>query len=367
MSDSALLKRDSSEIGSYFSINPNDALTKEENSLLESFFEKNTVFLSTCRSAIKEILSSVEDKKKVALLPAFTCHAVVEPFEKAGYQVFPYPVRKNLRVDPSYFWETVKEIEPSIILIHDYFGFDSNRRLIESDVVAKCKEAGITIIEDRTQSMFSSYQRLKADYYVGSIRKWMGIPDGSFAVGTGISQPKQEDAELTEAKRRAMVYKHNYLFAGEGEKQNVLPLYRKAEDILDSRQEAYAISKLSEKLLSIYDIPAFCQRRKENCQRLIEGLERFNFVEIPFECVSPNETPFYLPVFVRQNRRELQRYLAENGVFATIIWGCPDAFVAKIDSDAKQIYGEILCIPCDQRYSINDMDYICALFANYNA
>lgn len=366
MKDSLSSHRDSSEIGSYFSINPNYEITTIVNDTKESIFGENVAFFSTCRSAIKEILLSLNDERRIAILPAFTCHAVVEPFEKAGYQVFPYPVSKDLKVDPSQFWKTAKDVNPSVILIHDYFGFDSNHQLIESDVIAKCKANNITIIEDKTQSMFSSYKHLEADYYVGSIRKWMGIPDGAFAIGEGISQPKKEDVELTEAKHCAMVYKHNYLYAGIGEKHNVLPLYRKAEDILDSRQEAFAISKLSEKLLSAYDIKAFCRIRRDNCQRLIDGLKRFDFVEIPFECVSTEETPFYLPVFIRRNRKELQRYLANNGVYATIIWGCPESIIEKIDSNANRIYEEILCIPCDQRYSLNDMDYICALFTNYN-
>lgn len=361
-----MIDRDSGEIGSYFSIDHCDVV-RSQDCVMPNLFGEGAVYYSTCRSAIKEILRVLSHKRKIALLPAFTCHAVVEPFETSGFDVFPYPVQKDLTVNPVDFSAKVNEVHPDVILIHDYFGFDSNQMLRESGAIEKCRAAGITIIVDETQTMFSTYQQLPADYYVGSIRKWMGIPDGAFATGAQLTQPMKEDVALSEAKLKAMEYKHNYLFQAVGEKENVLPLYRQAENILDAQSEVFSISNLSSHLLGHYDIDGFANKRRENYCKLAEGLRGIKNIVTPFTTAEENDTPFYMPVFVKENRRELQRYLAENSVFATVIWGCPEQFVDKIDDNARSIYAEILCIPCDQRYTIKDMEYICELFSVFKA
>lgn len=68
---------------------------------------------------------------------------------------------------------------------------------------------------------------------------------------------------------------------------------------------------------------------------------------------------------VKHNRRELQQFLAQNGVYATIIWQCPDEFVNKLNMESKWIYDTILCVPCDQRYTVDDMVFIGELFDRF--
>lgn len=353
--------KDSPEIGSYFSIDSEDVKKYGSGGLACD----DAVFFSTCRSAIQHILSKQTGMKKIALLPAFTCHAVVEPFETLGYTVHPYPVGIDFTVEPNLFQYAVEKASPSVILLHDYFGFNTNEKLKRSGLVSRCRERGITVIVDMTQSMFSTYAPVDADYYVGSIRKWMGIPDGAFAKGMGLEQPQTEDCELVEAKMKAMEYKHRYLHQGIGEKANVLPLYRQAEDILDSRTTPYKMSSISQKLMQIYDIPAFIRQRRENCNRLLRCLDKIEFIYAPFKVAAEDEAPFYAPVLVKRNRKELQKYLADKKVYATVIWGCPDVFSGILHQASQQIYDEILCIPCDQRYSLTDMEYICALLENF--
>lgn len=193
------IKNRNKEIGSYFSISPQDiedSYRQSENRILDS----EILLYSTCRSAIKCILENLGDNSK-ALLPAFTCHAVVEPFCACHYQIFPYQINKDLSIDLQSLDEIVCSVNPAVILIHDYFGFDSNDALKNSELFEKYRNRGIVIIEDLTQSMFSKYKHIKADYFVGSIRKWVGIPDGAFLKGTGITSITRQDIELVEAKK----------------------------------------------------------------------------------------------------------------------------------------------------------------------
>lgn len=351
------------EIGSYFDVNPIDVEKKTDSELTPS--EPEVRYLSTCRSAISLILDTLTKRNCVALLPAFTCHAVAEPFVENGFSVEPYPINKDLTVDVGGLEDQIQRFDPDVVLFHDYFGFDTNRRVRKSGIIERLRRNGKVIIDDRTQSMFSAYVRCEADFVVGSIRKWMGIPDGAFIYGLNDSLTLNEDTALVEAKLKAMNYKHNYLYQNEGMKECVLPLYREAEALLDSRKCAYKMSSISKRLLSNYDIDAFNRKRQDNASFLIAGIKNVSFIELANESPEENEVPFYVPVFIKKDRKEIQSYLAKNGVYATVIWGCPDEFKGKISVSSQAIYDEILCIPCDQRYTRADMEYICKLIKSY--
>lgn len=361
---STYIEHDNKEIGSYFSIAPQD-IEKSQKQPLTELTENNLLFYSTCRSAIRCILESLNDTTKKALLPAFTCHAVVEPFVTSGYEVHPYPINKDLSINLEVLEKMVNETKPSVILVHDYFGFNSNSALKSSRLLERYRSNGMVVIEDLTQSMFSGYEHIQADYRVGSIRKWMGIPDGAFLKGPDIMPVDTQDDELVEAKKGAMTYKHYYITLNEGNKAELLSLYRKAEDILDSRDVIYGMSSLSKKLFSLYDVSKFCSERRDNATALLTLLKNIRNIGLPFRNVEGNEIPFYIPVIVERNRKELQQFLAQNGVFATVIWGCPDEFVNQLDVDSQLIYDKILCIPCDQRYTVNDMTFIGELFVEF--
>lgn len=347
------------EIGSYFCFGKQEF--NHERAFLNPLDSSYTYF-STCRSAIDLILSRIDCKTKKALLPAFTCHAVVEPFVIKGFKVAPYTINKDFSTSIEEFIETVEKEKPGVILLHDYFGFDTNKELRNSGVIESIITQGIVVIVDQTQSMFSDYEQLHGNYVVGSIRKWMGIPDGAFS--NVRAADLIEDSELVLAKSEAMNYKYAYLIEGTGEKGKVLPLYRKAENILDSRNDSFAMSEISKIIFQNTDIEQLKKRRIENYKCLLRGIESSEKLVVPHQYLEA-ETPFYFPVFCKSSRSAFQTYLAKYSVYATVIWGCPDEFVNLIDQRAKDIYQEILCIPCDQRYDSDDMKYICNLINDF--
>lgn len=347
------------EIGSYFYFSQEEL---DGNTQCLNPLNPEYTYLSTCRSAINEILSKTKNEKKIALLPAFTCHAVVEPFVKNGYDVVPYPINRDFLTSADEFLDVINKVEPDVVLIHDYFGFDSNKGLRDSGAIQSIEDKGTTVIIDQTQSMFSEYPQLQGNYVVGSIRKWLGVPDGAF---TNIKIDNlEEDSELIGAKCSAMNYKYAYLHKAEGEKENVLPLYKKAENILDAREQPYAMSEISKKLFQRMDLDQICRKRIDNYNSLSQGICLSEHIVIP-HLLSEGEIPFYFPIYVRKRRSDFQTYLAKHKVYATVIWGCPEEFENLIDYRAKDIYREILCIPCDQRYNSEDMEYICDLINTY--
>lgn len=357
------MNRKAKEIGSYFDIAPENLKNVKNITTFMPFGD--AMYLSTCRSAIDIVIKDIKTNDKIALLPGFTCHAVVEPFIKNGYKVIPYFITTGLFVNMKDLTRKIEEFHPKVILIHDYFGFDSNKELRSGYFRQLVIKNGITVINDQTQSMFSKYEPISGNYYLGSIRKWMGIPDGAFLLGYSGEINYKEDIELEDAKKKAMVYKNKFLFDNEGTKENVLENYRYAEKVLDSRNIPYAISETSKYLIDLYDLDDMKKKRQENGQTLLNAITENDKLLFPFNEICSDEVPFYIPIFVKEKRKELQSYLAKNNVFATVIWGCPNEFVDCIDSETRMIYERILCIPCDQRYSLDDMKYICDIINSF--
>ena len=348
----------SKEIGSYFYFSK-EKLDDNKNSLC---MPKEYSYLSSCRSAIDVCLKQIKTYKKIALLPSFTCHAVVEPFIKNKYLVLPYTIKDNLEIDVDNLLRQLKKVRPSVLLIHDYFGINTNRNLKDSDIESILKKMKIHVIIDRTQSMFSTYQQIQGEYCVGSIRKWLGIPDGAFVnIKTNIMD---EDQELLDSKCKAMLYKNDYIMNNKGNKETLLKLYKEAEKILDSRFCLYKMSSVSRKIISNTSFDCLKEIRR-NYKLLSNGLSECDFIKIPYKQLCKDEVPFYFPIFVQKNRAKLQKYLADNDVYATVIWSCPETFLNKIDKTSSQIYKEILCVPCDQRYTEEDMKYIVELIMNF--
>lgn len=321
----------------------------------------NLTFLSTCRSAIAAILDNISSGG-VALVPAFTCHSVIEPFIQCGYEVIGYAIKSNLQID----WENIRflvdKYTPKVVLTHGYFGFEYTN--VSNYCLSELHKNGCIIIDDFTQNMFSDIRRIQANYIVGSIRKWLPIPDGAF-----VSQLKfdglAEDKELVDAKISAMHAKYQYIFEGLGDKPNFMNLDNIAENILDSRKDAFAMSAYSRYIISKLDRSEFCQTRRENYSYLAHRLAQHHEIEVIHPDLSSTETPFMLPVMVRHKRSELQKYLAQRGVYPTIIWKCPKELEDRISPLSKNIYDNILCFHIDQRYDLDDMKKVADLTDSY--
>ena len=355
------------EIGSNFYLSPGFlALGSSEHKIsLPDIQSIKGTYLSTCRSGIALILSELQVGRKVALLPAFTCESVLEPFLLHGFEVHPFSVSSNLSIDWSNLLREVNMYKPSVVLIHPYFGFEMYYDA--ENIIRRLRNMGIFVIEDLTQSMFSSFNLLPADYFVGSIRKWMPMPDGAFVSGIYKSLP--EDTILSEVKITAMLHKGYWIHSDlqdNKEKEWFRTELREAENLLNARQcKAYAISQTSLRIYYSTDIEKMKSVRRENYAYLMEHLDTFADLEILFKELPDNVCPFHMSVLVRKKRDMLQQFLAQHHIYATVIWACPKEFENKINDEARYIYDHILCFHIDQRYNTEDMEYIVEVLRKY--
>lgn len=344
-----------SEIGSNFWISPEqmNAPVSDIDIAMFSIHAADFVWLSSCRSAISLAIENIESRKpqhkKIAILPAYTCETVVEPFLKRQYETNFFSLDTELKIDPTQLLNLCEKGANGIVLFHRYFGFDT---LFNIDkILDQIKKYNISIIEDRTQCLYSETSPLDADFWVGSIRKWCGVADGGFLAskeGLIKNKPVCSDSVLEQKKITASLMKYRYLFQNEGDKSDYLAMYREAENILDLQKEAYKIAPVSNIIQNSLDIENMKKARRNNYQYVKENCQARPLFENFYETV----TPLYYPIVVA-DRKSLQEYLRSSSIYAPIIWPKAD-FIN--DKSCDQMYREMLCLPIDQRYDLDDME-----------
>lgn len=352
-----------SEIGSNFWISPEEIAGQSNIGTPEQFgcAGSDYVWMSTGRSATRMVLRTILERQpnilKVALIPAFTCHTVIEPFIEAGFEVHTLPMNLNLESTTYDILKTLSESRATILLVHRFYGFDTLPGF--NQLISEIRTQGVVVIEDCTQCLYSTFERSEADYYVGSIRKWCGVPDGGFAVcreGKFKNKPVCSDDALEIAKREACELKYAYMFNGADCKPESKKRYREAEHILDTQSSFYAIGKLSALIQTNLDQKCLAKKRRGNYSFLAEGLRNHSGIQLVFRELPIDVIPLYLPVFVR-NRDEVQSLLADNAVYAPVVWPKADC-CPLVCSVADELYDYLLCIPIDQRYDLDDMSRI---------
>ena len=194
------------KIGGYF---PYEALLPEKNNFLEGLCPDtgDLRYLMSGRCAIYYALEDYKntDMRRIAYVPIYTCETVLAPFHKAGYTLLFYDFDRNM--NPVFDPAVLDQI--SVISICGYYGFSSYNR----EFVAECSRRGIGIIEDTTHSIFSSDGiDPHCDYIVGSLRKWIGVAAGGFAIktkGQFLSNPKEPDKQHLSIRKQCLDLKNH--------------------------------------------------------------------------------------------------------------------------------------------------------------
>lgn len=352
------------EIGSNF-YTGNFHLSSEldENIIKSKYnFTTNIVYPSLGRNAISVVLKELKLNRKVALLPGYTCESVIAPFISENYDLVFYNFHKDLTINLDDLEFKLAENNPSVILVHGFYG--QNTFLSAKSLIQSARKNGCIVIEDDTQTVFSEIEILSADYYLGSIRKWMEIPDGAYICSSEELPyiPNSINNTFIDLISEAFKLKTDYVNNLDiNLKLRYKKLYLEAQSFIDNDPTIFRMSDLSKGILNNYDLIFMKNRRIENFNYLLENILN-NFESIRPVISTPvayNICPIYFPLFV-DNRKEFQTILSENDIYATIIWPKSD-FIKGLNEETEFIYDKIIGIPCDQRYNRNDMQRIIEL------
>lgn len=310
---------------------------------LTSFFQDNTQWFLSGRSALQSIIRELKGLHTVAM-PSLCCESMITPFLDAGMTVRFYPVYPNHGL--------TQELDTScdVLFLMDFFGYTSG-----TTAVHPC------VIRDVTHSIFS-HRYTDADYTFGSLRKWCGFWTGGFAWskdGSCLETGDGSGGDFPELRKRAMELKERYIFGSQKEAQDTaaldkgyLAVFEEAENLLDhcgiapaEERDVYLAKRLN--------VDGIRDQRRRNARILMEAFPE----QLLFPEIGESDCPMFVPLLVPDGKRnQLRDYLKEKKIFCPIHW--PVSTCHKLDARERTIYDNEISLVCDQRYSEEDMEHI---------
>lgn len=290
---------------------------------------EHVVALNSGRYAIAYALKQL--KWDVIYLPFYICATVKETIRKE----LPKMQIRYYHINQQFLPESVSLKEKEGILWVNYFGIQPDQ--VIQDMV---QQYDFQILIDNTQSFFSAPQKEVCQIY--SCRKFFGVSDGAYAVGSQIQLqpiPVSTSSLYTSHLLQSYEYGTNYSYA----------LNKKNEERLGSCG-IQAMSPLTSAMLNVVDYEHVRQKRMENMKVLHEVLAPVN------EIVLTEFLPaLYYPFLYSSDT--LRKELIQKKIYVPQLWN--ETAENPGSNTWEQHLSNCLCpLPVDQRYDADDMKEI---------
>lgn len=311
-------------IGGYFELADNDCNKGK--------LPVDGVALNTCRNALEYIILHLSYVKRI-FVPYYTCEAVIEPLLRLSIKFEFYHIDENLELA-----EEILLREGDYLIVNNYFGVKDSYM---EQLVDKYRER---LIIDNAQALFApTFPNIKAVY---SVRKFVGVADGGFAVGVPVDLSfDYEIDDSSEHDSHLLIRKEMGAEAGFKD-------YQANECKLDN-QSIRRMSTQTQSILLHVDYEVIKERRRQNYRWLRDALEKENLLHLPsmdsFAC--PMVYPFMT------NDVSLRERLIDNKVFVALYWPNVLRWCKEFDLENK-LANKILPLPIDQRYRVEEMSKI---------
>lgn len=285
------------------------------------------ILLNSGRSALQYLLKA-RSIQKIAI-PWFCCDSVRNACIKVGVAVRQYNINEKWLPD------NVDICDEEWIYIVNCYG-----QLTPRDIYA-LKNKFERVIVDNAQAYFS--EPLSGVDTIYTCRKYFGVPDG----GVLYSDTFLADELPLDTSYQRM----NFLLGRfEGTASDFYDEY-----VLNNKSFAEAgikrMSILTRNLLHGLDYGYICQKREDNFSVLAEMLDDINFLTV----IKP-KGPFAYPLLL-ENGAEIRRKLISKKIYIPCLW--PNVLTdTPKDSWEYELANNILPLPVDQRYGLNDMKYL---------
>jgi dTDP-4-amino-4,6-dideoxygalactose transaminase len=324
---------------------------------------------ASIRLILREILKVGEGDE--VLLPAYLFQGLQNPFKESGMKIKFYKLNGDLTLDTSDI-ERKMSGNTKVLFIMHYFGFPQP--------VSQLKELresypSCSIIEDITQSFLTS--RLDSslgrfgDFNFTVYMKYIPTPDGSLLQinrSNGDIEWRNwqfKRLEYTTSRYTAMILKSLYLKGYPVPKTWFLKLFRYGARMMEEYPMFALMSRASIRLLDKMDYEKSITRRRENYQHLLNNWESSSIV--PMHSDLPGSVCPYGFVVLTENRDYLREELTKSKIYCPVHWqpikrGDGEVFSRDINPEefptSWDIARKIMMIPIDQRYGIDEMNYI---------
>ena len=303
------------EIGGYFGL--------ESHLNNGGEYHADLVALNTARNAIVYLAKAKRIEK--LYIPFLLCDSVSLVCDREG---IPYE-----------YYHTDKSFQPifdkklgngEYLYVVNLYGQLANERIVELQRQYK------RVIADNIHAFFQ--KPVEGIDTIYSCRKFFGVPDGAYLATDCILN---ENLPLDNSDDRT---RHIYGRVKDGATAHYAEF--KANDASFKQLPLMQMSELTHKMLSEIDYEAIRTIREENYAFLHQQLGNKNRLNLRLP-EGPYAYPFYC-----ENGMEVKKKLAEKKIYVATLW--PN--VLEIGGEVERDYAEnILPLPCDQRYGIEEM------------
>lgn len=291
------------------------------------------VRLNTSRNALEYILRSLPDCKHI-YLPLYTCEAVVQPFKRLPNLRYSfYHINEKFEIA-----DEIQLQEGDYLIANNFFGVK------DAYIAELANKYGNRLIVDNAQALFAPViPGIKAIY---SARKFVGVSDGGFAVGTSMAEPFSYPVDnASDHDSHLLIRKEQGAEAGFKD-------YQQNECKLNNHSIC-RMAPQTEEILTHIDYEKVIAKRRSNFGYLHQALGIRNQLVLPefgtFAC--PMVYPFI------GGDADLRNKLTNNKIFVARYW--PNVLEWCEENDIEYKFAKyILPLPCDQRYGKEDMERI---------
>lgn len=332
----------------------------------------DVTYYASGREPFLAVAEQVAPARKVVLMPYFTCSTVYQPFIENNWQIVFYRVGKDLRIDSAHVLALYEAHKPALAVFMEYSGTDLSQE--ELQTVGKLKRSGCVTIVDRTQNIYSLTKAPEVDFYCGSLRKWFCCPDGAYLERNGDiplppAPPEGVCNDVYSTACAAMMFANGLL------RERKIRQYRQIANFFLKLSAAYVCGQpVRLRNMSDYSRAVYLRQRDKDSLYTGRRMDNFRYIYdriAEFTTVRPvcadigniTSAPLYFHVYA-DDRTLLSRYLSEKGVITSINWMKPEMF-DRLDADTEYIFQHILSLPCDQRYTLEDMKILCDALEAY--
>jgi hypothetical protein len=290
--------------------------------------EKYIVRLNAARYAIVE---SIKDSGcDIIWIPVYMCQTVFDAIKNAGIKF------KVYHIDREGFplLDSIKDKE--MILATNYCGIKSD------DYYESIQHKYRKVIFDNTQAFYAKPMMGDYIYNIYSPRKFFGVPDGAYLISNHVMK-------ISECVQDVSYVTAMYLFKAIEEGTNATYVDYMENEKRISQNGTSKMSKLTRHLLSNVDYSKIETVRKENYRYLDSVFSKINYWGGQTE-----STPMVYPLLLQQDTDRIRENLVKNGIYVSQWW----KWVLEeknANEYEKELSRNLLPIPIDQRYTIDDM------------
>ena len=291
-------------------------------------YYEDAIALNCGRNALAYLIEAYDIKK--IYLPYFLCSSVKDTCIKNNVEISFYHIDENFR-----------PIIPSDFSLSSWFYLVNYYGQLQKSEIIQLKGTVENLILDNAQDFFTN--PINGIPTIYTCRKYFGVPDGAYL----FSEKKIDRVlELDESYSRMLFLLGRF----ERTANEFYSLYN-AHNKLFSTEHVKNMSKLTHNLLRSIDYDVVKNKRACNFSFLYTKFSNSNKLNL-----RNVEGAFAYPLLLEEGSM-IRKTLQEKKIYIPTLW--PDVFENCSENMIEyQMAKNVLPIPVDQRYSIDDMKII---------